>query len=130
MLLFCSHRGLTDPPSDGCPLRDAAMGPARADTVTQTCPLVPCQLPAVHFFKHILAFCLCGVNTGGRKHNFSLLAVGATSCFACLDGGHGLPLPDGAGQGPHSSGVTSGEEAVTELAQAHTASVLASTEKS
>lgn len=63
MLLVCSRGGLTAPPLDGCRLGDVAMGPLRADTVTQTCRLVPCHLPAVYFFKCIFAFCLCGVNT-------------------------------------------------------------------
>lgn len=97
MLLFCPRGGLTAPPLDGCRLGGAAVGPARADTVTQRCHLVPRRLPAAYFFKHVFAFCLRGVNAGGRKHHFSLAAVGTSPCFACLDGGCGPPPPDGAG---------------------------------
>ena len=82
-------QGLTALPSDGHHLGDAAMGPARADTMIQRCHLVLCSL---FFLTHLCILFMRG-KYRGRKHDFSLLGIGTTSCFACLDGGHGPPPP-------------------------------------
>lgn len=84
----------------------------------------PCPLQ----FIYLNTFCLYGVNTGGRKCNFSLLAVGTSPALLAWMGAvahHCLMELDE----DHHMAVVRHEEAVIDLAQERSTSVLASTKK-